>query len=202
MRLGTRLASRLERAAKRYGDDPFFAIRQEGGLFVSNWNLGVVFPEKELINSPILRQLEERAEQLAIENDDYRDVLYHIKKRGWRDILVGNGICRDLELVRNKEREAEVFAEQGWRVLTFSTKSKRYFIKRGYFEIIEDVLEDVRPVIFRSTHKRDGYRVMLLMDKMSEVRGFISAVTEWGLRNPIDRQKEYEEYIRNHMELC
>ena len=203
MRLGTRLVSRLERAARRYRDDRFLAIRQEDGLFVTNWNLGLFFPQSRLVNSEALRELEERTDKLAVDSDAYRDVLYHIRKRGWRDILVGGGICRDLELVQNKSRESEIFSEQGWRVMTFSTRSRRYFVKKEYFEISEDVLGDeMRPVIFRPTQvPGNGHRLMLLMDRRSEVCGLISAITEWGLRNPIDKQREYEAYVRENTEF-
>lgn len=204
MRLGPRLVSRLDRVAREYRDDRFLAIRHDNEVFVTNWVLGLRFPMRGLSNSRALQELEERTDEVSRSSEQHRDIFYHIHRRGWMDILVGTGIYQDVELMRNKPNEKAAFEEKGWSFMSFAAgNGRRYYIRAGYFDIAEDVVgDDLVPVIFRPVNAKSyphDYRPMLFLDGVGDVRGLVYAITEENLRNPIDREKEYQAYVEATM---
>ena len=61
------LIRRLDKAAARYGDDPFFAIRSEDEWFVCNWVFGLRFTADQVMNCPHFTRLIESLMAVRIE---------------------------------------------------------------------------------------------------------------------------------------
>jgi hypothetical protein len=193
------LIKRLDKAAARYSDDPFFAIKSEEEWFVCNWVFGLRFLPDEIMNCPHFTRLMDEADRIA-ENEVKRDILRHIHTRSWMDILVGQGLHQPADLVKLCEDEAHIFKERGWDVIPFQTHNgRRFYVREMYFDIAEEVIgADIEPMIFRPINSKaypSDYRPMILQNSKGVVRGLVSLVTEENLRNPIDKTREYRRYL-------
>lgn len=200
MKLNPEFIKKLRTTARDYGDDNFFGVRSHPNeFFVSNWTFGFSFYPGEILNCPHVTSLEDETDRLC-SNEKYRDVIQHIFRRGWREILVGQGIYQPAELVRMLPDEKHVFRQRGWTALPFTVDSgSRFYVREGYFDLVESILnDDFSPLIFRplKTHDlRRAYRPMLLQDGAGDIRGMIGTISEDNMRNPVDITKEYRREV-------
>ena len=204
MRLGPRLIGHLNRVAGNYGDDQFLAIRHDHETFVTNWVFGLRFGDKDTANSKQLHALLEQADKVARSSKKMQDIIYHIHKRGWMDILMGTGIYLDIDVVNTEPGERETFTSRGWPIMVFAARNgRRYYIRENYFDIAEEVIGDsIIPIIFRPISTKyypHDYRPMLFLDGNRTARGLIYTITEENLRNPINHKEEYQAHIEATM---
>lgn len=197
MRLGPKLMSKLEKIANDFNDDTFFAVRNNNAYFVTNWVFGIQICSKNM-NENILINLRNRAAEISKINNKYQDILLHVHDRGWEDILIGKGVCQDVKLVRTKPNEISPLKKRGWDIMTFvSSSGRRYYIREPYFDVAEELIDGIKPVIFRPRSKAypPDYRPMLFLDKHGSTQGILYTITENNLHNPINIEDEYKKYI-------
>jgi|GEM_PF-4513296 len=199
------LVEQLESAREECGDDKFFGVRSgKNEFFVCNWSFGLRFLDEEVLNGRHVTLLEDEADRICALSETKRDIIRHIYRRSWMDILIGTGIYQDAELVQLKEDESKIFKSHGLRVLPFETDTlRRYYVREPYFDIVEGLLDEVYPVIFRPINNPtypDDYRPMLVQDKNGDVRGLLGTVTEENMWNPIDLTKEYQQHVETALE--
>jgi len=193
--LTPQLIRRLERAAEQHGDAPFFAVRHGESIFVTNWVFGMQFDE--VVNCPALFRLLEQTDKIC-EDETKESIVHHITQRGWFDMFAGNGLQQDVELTQLKPKERRALSGREWSVLPFRTiRGMRYFVREGYFDIAEDVLGKVVPVIFRPINSTGlpNYRPMIFYDEDIEPRGMCHAISEDNLFEPVDRAPEYQQLV-------
>jgi hypothetical protein len=205
MQLTPKLVRRLRSAAQEYEDDAFFGVRSgEHEFFVCNWVFGLKFLPNEIMNCPHVRALEDETDRICELSDTKKDIVRHFYTRSWIDILVGNGIYQDAQLVQLHDDEHYIFESRGWRVIPFETDNgRRFYIKEAYFDVAEEVIGDgITPVIFRPIVSRaypGEYRPMLFQDGDGEVRGLVYAISEENLRNPIDTTQKWRREVEELM---
>ena len=195
----------LDDAAEACGDTSFFGIRSEDEWFVFNWCLGITFTDSMRLNLKVTDVLENRADEECLKSDNRKDIIYHLTKRSWMDILVGTGVYLDVECVQLRRDEEEMFREHGRLVTAFqSDSSRRYYIHDAYLDAMQEILgDDMKPSIFRPLHKHPSYphdyRPMLFFDGTGTPRGLCAIASEDNLRNPIDRSQEIAAQVEQDM---
>lgn len=183
----------LSRAADRYEDDPFFAIRHDE-WFVFNWVLGVRLYDTDIVNCEEFDQLREAADDAANGGEKIQDIIYHLTRRPWTDILLGTGVYMEADLDRMRRDELAVFQDMGWNALAFATDGgQRYYAKEDYVDLMMDLIgEDVSFSVFKplNASSPSGYRPLVFFDGRGDLRGIYCAIGEDNLFNPIDRAEE------------
>jgi hypothetical protein len=199
------LIRQLDKAAIDNGDDRFFAIMSEGqSWFVFNWVFGLSFKLTEVMNCPHFDRLRDRADTIADQSADRAEVLQHLSRRSWLDMLVGTGLYMSTECVDLMDEEAELLRGHDMIVTAFTTEQgRRYYVKDNYLDIANEVIgADFEPCIFRpinSASTPEYYRPMIFFDVDKLPRGICYAIQEENLQNPIDRSLEVQQRVERSM---
>jgi hypothetical protein len=192
----------MNEVAQEHGDEPFLAIKSVDCWFICNWVFGLAFSEGDVLNCPAFDMMVERGNN-ACDDPVKLDILHHIYKRSWMDVLVGRGLMQEVELVQLHQNEADIFEEKGWPVIPFEARNgRRYYIRELYFDLAEEVLGDMTPVIFRPINSPaypSDYRPMVFIDHNQQHLGMVYAITDENLLHPVDREQEYARYVQATM---
>lgn len=199
------LIRQFDHAAITNDDDRFFAIMTEGrSWFVFNWVFGLSFKLTEIMNCPHFDRLRDLADLVADQNPKRAEVLNHMSRRSWLDMLVGTGLYMRTECVSLLDEEVEMLQEHGLVVTAFTTEQgRRYYVKDSYLDLANKVIgDDFVPSIFRpinSSTTPEYYRPMIFFDVEGLPRGICYAIQEDNLRNPIDRSIETRQRVERSM---
>jgi len=205
MKINPQTIRALDRAADDYDDDEFFAIRSEDRWFISNWVLGLDVPAEQIIVSPHFNRLQEEAERLARESPEKQDILYHLSRRNWMDLLVGNGVYRDADLSQLCADERHVFEQRGWDVLAIETNDgHRYYAKENYIDLADAIIDGLHIAVFKpmiNIATPVGYNPLILFDEKGGPRGLCSIVSEAQLTDLTVNQEtvqQHQRYLERH----
>ena len=199
MKLTPKLIRELQAAAKRNGDDTFFGIKMlDGDFFVFNWVLGLSFHDKEVMRCPHISTLEDETDRVCGMSASKKDIVHHIRERGWQDILTGKGILYDADFVQARKEEEFIFAKRKLPALPFETKNGiRYFVRETYFDLADRAIGDITPFIFRPAGSSSprNYRPMLFQDRRGSMKGLIHTIDDENMRNPLSPLEKWKEEI-------
>jgi hypothetical protein len=197
----------LNCAADGYDDDQFFAVKSADRWFISNWVLGLDMPGDAIINSPHFTALQEEADEVASSSVEKQDILYHLSRRNWMDLLVGSGIYRDADLVQLGVDEQAFFDQRGWNVLALETEDgKRFYVKEGYIDLADAVINGLQIAVFKPMVNGStpmGYNPLILFDEKGGPRGLCSIVSDSSLQDLMvgaQTVQQHQDYLeRNHV---
>jgi len=204
--LDASLIVRCNDIAASYKDDQFFLLHiHDGTWLLFNWTFGVTFKEREVQeNSRPLNKLMEQADLVASSSETKQEIIHHLIKRGWMDMLVGTGVYLDAECVAMNLDELEIFRGYEMPVVAFTTDSgRRYFIKEGYLDLAMDIIgggmtASIFKPLLKPSYPHD-YRPMIFFNEDGHPAGLCYTVSEENMRNPTNRTLEYQEEVERHM---